>query len=150
MKTTPTIEEAIYIEGLPDWYTEITPPDLWTREAFELIQAARLAGLIGFDSKYSWRWTTGENIPKAALAYFCKRASKQLRLNRGSHTYWQPFEIMFNSGLADPTDPIFCHACNPLRLCLHNLEESAGQEAIKERIDRFFDSYEQSKTTKTQ
>lgn len=136
MKATPTIWEAIQIEGLPDWYVEITPAEFWTRGAFDLFQAAEQAGLIRFDSDYSFSWTAGANMSKAALAYFCKRASRQLRLNRGSHTNWQPFEIMFNP------------QGNPLRLNLHTLDYS-GQEIKKDQIDRFFDSYEPRDNTKT-
>lgn len=132
MKAKPTLQEAIYIEGLPEWYTQATPADFWTGEAFALFEAARLAGIIAFDSLAD-SWTAGPNIPKAALAYFCKMACKRLHLNNGAHTNWQPFEAMFNSGFAAPS--------GPLRLCLHNLQESEGQESKQRNIDTFFNEY---------
>ena len=131
MKALPSKEEAIYLYGLPDEeYLHITPREFWTPEAFALFNAAKRAGLIFFDWELSDRWKPREKIGKAGLAYFCKRASKYLRLNNGSHTNWKPFEKMFNS---QPP-------AAPLRLCLHLLDESAGQEAVKERIDKFFNT----------
>ena len=131
MKDLPTWEEAVYVLGLPDEeYLFITPREFWTPEAFTLFNAARKAGIIYFDSATTDRWLQRERIGKAGLAYFCKRASKYLRLNKGSHTNWKPLEKMFNS-----TPP-----AAPLRLSLHLLDESAGQEAVKERIDKFFDT----------
>lgn len=148
MKHTPTLQEAIYIEGLPDWYTGSAPADFWTREAFALFEAARQEGLIDFDSTYSDSWTAGPNIPKGALAYFCQKASRCLHLNKGAHTNWKPFERMFNRGsLCWPESDTTGQAqpelrpAAPLRLSLHNLEESAGQEALRSRIDEFFTRY---------
>lgn len=135
MKAKNTLEEAIYIAGLPEVYLQHTPAEFWSREAFDLFQAASGAGIIAFDDLAD-TWTTGANYSKAALAYFCKRASKALHLNQGSHTYWPPFERMFNRGNMG-------HPATPLRLALHNLEESAGQEALKDRIDKFFTDYGQ-------
>lgn len=147
MKETPTLQEAIYIEGLPEWYTNFTPADFWTGEAFALFDAARRAGIIAFDT-LTYSWTAGRNYPKGALAYFCQKASKCLHLNKGAHTYWKPFETMFNpGGLCWPDDaadtrPEYRHRpAAPLRLSLHNLDESAGQEALRSRIDSFFESY---------
>ena len=143
MKATPTMEFALYVEGLPEWYVQNTPAEFWTGEAFALFQAARQAGIIQFEGQFSDRWLAGPNYPKAALAYFCKRASRALHLNQGSRTNWQPFEQMFNPGSlrwpADEADtPPEHHPAAPLRLCLHNLEESGGQESKKDYIDRFF------------
>ena len=70
MKHTPTLQEAIYIEGLPDWYTGSTPADFWTRGAFALFEAARQEGLIDYDSTYSDSWTAGPNIPKWGASVF--------------------------------------------------------------------------------
>ena len=122
--------EALTIKGLPDWYVEFTPAAFWTLEAFGLFEAARKAHIIAFD-EYFYTWTAGPEIPKAVLAYFCKRASKQLDLNKHSHTNWKPFETMFNSGSYDYTP-------GPLRLCLHDLEFQGGK---KDRIDRFFTAF---------
>ena len=133
MEHTPTLQEAIYIEGLPEWYTANTPAAFWTGEAFALFHAAQLAGIIAFDT-ISDSWTAGPSMPKAALAYFCQKASKCLHLNKGARTNWKPFETMFNSGYsAQP---------GALRLCLHNLQESEGQESKKALIDTFFEQYE--------
>ena len=147
MKAKPTLEQALYVEGLPEGFVQHTPADFWTREAFALFQAATRAGIIAFDDLAD-SWTAGPNYPKAALAYFCKRASKALHLNQGSRTYWRPFEIMFNpGGLRWPDDaadtPPEHQPAAPLRLARHNLEESAGQEALKARIDKFFTDYGQ-------
>lgn len=127
MKAKPTLQEAIYIEGLPEWYTQATPADFWTGEAFALFKAAQLAGLIAFDDLTD-SWTAGPRLPKGALAYFCKLASKRLHLNNGAHTNWRPFEIMFCPG----------EGKRPLSRCLHNLQESNAQEELQGRIDRFF------------
>ena len=130
MKALPSKEEAVHVHGLPDWYIENTPREFWTPEAFTLFNAARKVGIIYFDSATTDRWLQRKRIGKAGLAYFCMRASKYLHLNNGSHTNWKPFEKMFNS---QPP-------AAPLRLCLHLLDESAGQEAVKERIDKFFNT----------
>ncbi len=133
MKAKPTLQEAIYVEGLPEWYTASTPAEFWTGEAFALFHAAQLAGIIQFDTLAD-SWTAGPDKPKAALAYFCQKASKRLHLNKGAQTNWKPFEIMFNSGYN--TQP------GPLRLCLHNLQESEGQEQLAAGIDAFFNEYQ--------
>lgn len=143
MKTKPTLQEAIYIEGLPEWYTQATPADFWTGEAFALFKAAQLAGIIVFDSLAD-SWTAGPGLPKGALAYFCKLASKRLHLNNGAHTNWQPFEIMFNPGSLcwqESDSGPQPRPAAPLRLALHNLQESSAQEALQGRIDRFFEGY---------
>lgn len=131
MEHTPTLQEAIYIEGLPEWYTKNTPAAFWTGAAFALFHAAQLAGIIAFDT-ISDRWTAGPSMPKAALAYFCQKASKCLHLNKGAHTNWKPFERMFCPG----------EGPRPLSRCLHNLQESEGQESKKALIDTFFEQYE--------
>ena len=156
MKPKTTEAEAVYILGLPEWYTQFTPADFWTREAFNLFQSAKQAGIITFEGEITDSWTAGPNIPKAGLAYFCKRACRLLHLNKGAHTNWKPFELMFNPGglywADDPAAPWEHHPAAPLRLCLHDLEESEGYENLKERIDSFFDSYAattEQETTKT-
>ena len=55
---------------------------------------------------------------------------------------------MFNpGGLRWPDDaadtPPEHQPAVPLRLALHHLEESAGQEALKARLDKFFTDYGQ-------
>ena len=153
MKAKPTLQEAIYIEGLPELYIQRTPADFWTREAFALFKAAQLAGLIAFDDLAD-SWTAGPGLPKGALAYFCKKASKRLHLNNGAHTNWKPFETMFNRGSlcwpesdsAEEAQPEQAaqpqlRPAAPLRLSLHNLQESEGQEALQGRIDKFFEDY---------
>jgi len=150
MRAKPTLEQALYVEGLPEEYLQHTPADFWTREAFALFQAAARAGIIAFDDLAD-TWTAGPTYPKAALAYFCQRASRALHLNKGAQTNWGPFERMFNPGSlcwpgwpndAADTPPEY-HPAAPLRLCLHNLEESAGQESKKAFIDKFFTEYGQ-------
>ena len=147
MKTKPTLQEAIYIEGLPEWYTQTTPADFWTGEAFALFSAAQQAKIITYDT-IADSWTAGPNIGKGALAYFCQKASKCLHLNKGAHTNWGPFETMFNpgslrwpesgpTGQAQPEN----RPAAPLRLSLHNLQESAGQESKQGLIDAFFNDY---------
>lgn len=127
--------EALTTEGLPEWYVEFTPAAFWSQEAFNLFEAAREAGIIDFE-QYNYTWTKGPKMPRAGLAYFCKKASRLLHLNKGSHTNWKPFEVMFNSGYEKkPT---------PLRLILHDLE---FQDEKKEKIDRFFAGYDKEQGT---
>ena len=131
MKAKPTLEHALYVEGLPEGFVQHTPADFWTREAFALFQAAARAGIIAFDDLAA-SWTAGPNYTKAALAYFCKRASKRLHLNNGAQTNWAPFESMFH------------FKPKTLRRYLHNVQERnpEGRQADT-LIDTFFEQYGQ-------
>ena len=130
MKVLPSRIEAELEHGLPEWYIENTPGELWTKEAFDLFQAARKRRYIGYDFAHDC-WHRGRGIPKAGLAYFCKRASSYLRLTNGCHAYWKPFEWMFNYGR------------NPLRKSLFNLEGEGASDKLekwKTDIDLFFNT----------
>lgn len=80
------------------WHAEM-PRLFWTPEARRLFRAATDAGIL----VYVWqagKFVPGEGITKAQLAYWCKRASTFLGLDRGGTTSWKPFERCFNdSGL---------------------------------------------------
>lgn len=131
MKADVTAQEAVYAIGLPEWYVENTPAKFWTLSAFNLFAAALEANIIAFDSVGFW-WIPGENVSKAGLAFFCKKASKFLRLSRGAHTSWKPFEIMFNPDSA-----------TPLKVYLQSLEGNLSQSPIIDRIEAFFNGYKQ-------
>ena len=154
MKPQYTIDEAIKVLGLPEWYAFSVPAVLRTREAFALFLAAEKAGIIFYEGEYSDSWGRGLGRPLqetkrlrntdtynpeferpitlGQLAYFCKRASKRLHLNNGAQTNWAPFESMFH------------FKPKTLRRYLHNVQERnpEGRQADT-LIDTFFEQYGQ-------
>lgn len=125
----------LHIDTGDSWHS-LMPHELWTAEARQLFQAAEDAGLImanpyGCGTASYWPC---EGITKAQLAYWCKKASTCLRLDKGTmqmtdngRTNWKVFDKVFTD--KDQT---------PLRLCLHNIDEARNPEMLTAVIDQFF------------
>lgn len=122
------------------------PLDLQGEAARQLFKASVEAGLLqwilanraaaeAFDEAPRFVLQAGPQIgTKARLAYWCKRASSYLKLDRGRmqgtdepRTNWKPFEAAFGVSGA------------PLRMCLHMIEESVAPEDLTQPIDDFFE-----------
>ena len=96
-----------------DFFYYNTPDAFHTRRAFELISAAEAAGFLSWictnqaavdfadaEPDFSLRRApAGPLKTRAQLAYWCKKACSYLGLNRGSTTWWEPFEDLFGKGL---------------------------------------------------
>lgn len=140
--------DTMQATGLPESYLLNTPQAFWTREAFNLFQAAREAGIIAWIWQAD-KWDRGPGISRAdqlaqlnrdlyrkprpitkgQLAYFCKNACRRLHLNKGAQTQWEPFEEMF--GFKPKT----------MRGYLHNVEERSDSGKLEDPgIDAFFKS----------
>ena len=76
------------------WHAEM-PRIFWTPEARRLFSAATAAGILKYEF-VTGKFRPGNGITKAQLAYWCKRASTFLGLDRGGTTSWKPFEDYFN------------------------------------------------------
>ena len=148
MEHEQRVYEAMQATGLPEYYLRTTHPELWTWEAFNLFQEAQAAGIICFEGAFTDTWRPGPGKPleslqadlnsdsytppspitKGQLAYFCKRASKRLHLNKGCHTNWAPFEFTFD------------YKPKTMRRYLHNVEERGQATRLEDPyIDAFFD-----------
>lgn len=124
-----------------DTWHSYMPREFWTPEARRLFKAAEEAGIIVWCPETD-RYLKGENLTKGQLAYWCKKASSYLGLDRGLETCWAPFERVF--GTLPGRDLISgepIKGSNPLRFTLHNLKESAGEDgAYRASIDDFFET----------
>lgn len=143
-----TQNKALY-PGNPetDFFYYSTPAAFHTWRAYTLFQAAERAGLLQWailnqaavdlaneDPDFALRPVpTGPVRTQTRLAFWCACASNYLGLDRGSTTYWRPFEELF--GLAPKT---LSRATGPL--CLDRDREGwpTGLEAYTAEIDPFF------------
>lgn len=150
MKTPQQIEFEGPIEIAPgkwasdtgdSWHAEM-PRAFWTAKARALFKAAEAAGIVA----YCWQAGTygkGEGITKAQLAYWCKKASTYLGIDRGGTTNWRPFEAVFGNPTSNPAGK----ASTPLKATFKNIEYTAqlADKAKKEYlapIDQFFNTLE--------
>lgn len=129
------------------WIIACAPELLCTPRAWALFEAAERAGLfqwivtnqaaVDFDDaepNFVLRPApAGPVRTQTRLAYWCACASTYLGLDRGSTTYWKPFEDLF--GLRPKT---LSRATGPL--CLGRDREGwpTGLEAYTAEIDSFF------------
>lgn len=154
----------------PDWdiyewkstydreWQNFMPREFWTPEARMLFWKAIEAGFIGWYPELDIL-EAGRGITKGQLAYWCKRASTYLGLDRGKTTSWKPFEVYFNgpgavwcdrSGKAIKTDKP-----TPLKASLWCLKHQPEYDDSKREtnaegyrldqvadIDAFFDALE--------
>jgi len=79
-----------------DLWHAYMPREFWNARARHLFKSAVAAGLIVWVDEAN-TFAAGERLTKAQLAYWCKRASTYLGLDRGSTTNWKPFERVFNA-----------------------------------------------------
>lgn len=121
------------------WHAEM-PRAFWTAEARQLFRSATDAGIV----QYIWEagtYSRGPGITKAQLAYWCKKASTYLGIDRGNTTNWKPFEQVFGGP-----------GCNPLKATLHNITDdltgSHSTEDYTAAIDNFFRQLEASTNEK--
>lgn len=90
------------------------------REVWATDEHGRPAAYVGLDR--------ADTITRAQLAYWCKRASTYLGLDRGNTTNWKPFEALFGPGLKNTLHDIGYTAQAP---------DGARQEYTRP-IDEFF------------
>jgi hypothetical protein len=116
-------------------WRRFAPPSLSTDKARRLFEKAIRAGLIYYDEEFEIV-LPADGITKAQLAYWCKKASTYLGLDKGRmqqtdkrRTGWAPFEALFGYGPR-----------RPLRSTLHNIEESTAPEDYTGEIDAFFEA----------
>ncbi len=134
----------VHIDNGDRWHIEM-PRLFHSARARRLFKAAEDAGLLVYISE-AGVYGKGEGITKAQLAYWCKKASTYLGLDKGSarrggkmdapRTNWKPFEDALN-----PCGP-------PLRSTLHNIDfvatdPSGSREKYLEPIDDFFKKLEE-------
>jgi len=122
--------EELWYRG-DSWYKN-TPKELWTQGARRLFNHAEAEGIIQW-LDIADCYVKGKGVSKTNLAYFCKRASKHLRLSKGSHTNWKPFERVFGNNGAS------FKSC----LCIADARDKKGLGLYKKRIDEFFDGHEE-------
>lgn len=135
-KEQPFVDDRGYLHtDTGDPWHAYAPRIFWTEKARHLFRAALDAGILE-PSEGDLYLQRAEGITKAQLAYWCKRASTYLGLDKGRmqesnqpRTCWPPFDQFFG------TTP-----SAPLRAALHNIEESTAPEEYTAEIDAFFES----------
>ena len=152
------IKPGVWASDTGDIWHYYMPREFWTPEARRLFDAAEEFGIIVWpkDPRGEYaaeHYEKGENMTKAQLAYWCKRASTWLGLDRGSTTNWRPFEKAFG----DPawTDPLTGEkhkGSNPLKAALHDIDyttqaQDAARTEYTQPIDIFFEILDNNKNT---
>lgn len=129
------------------WHSYM-PREFWTAEARKLFKASKDAGLIWLDDND--RWQPCEGITKAQLAYWCKKASSYLGIDRGSLTNRKAFEKVFGRpARIDPLTGERLKASNPLKANSHDiynqvLSDKNSVERYEAPIDELFAALEAS------
>ena len=114
------------------------PRAFWTTEARQLFKAATAAGIIRWIDEAE-TYTAGEGITQGQLAYWCKRASTYLGLDKATSTNWKPFEKVFGT----PANELWgTKASLPLRIKYLDLEKVKweGTDQYKAIIEEFFET----------
>ena len=134
----------VHIDNGDRWHIEM-PRLFHTARARRLFKAAEEAGILEYIGE-AGVYDRAKGISKAQLAYWCKKASTYLGLDKGSarleaeidapRTNWEPFEDALNP----------CGA--PLRSTLHNIafvatNPSGSRERMIKPIDDFFRELEE-------
>ena len=130
----PQILEALKMDEngvLLDPWQRVAPRIFHTAEARHLFAEAEKAGIILYYPELEI-YGCGPGITKGQLAYWCKKASAYLGIDRGGNTNWKPFAVVFH------------YPGKPLRNDLHSVgfysqdPFKQPREDLTDPIDKFF------------
>lgn len=131
-------------------FIRYTPEAFHTQGAWALLMCAQVSNLLEWgvkDQGEGHYWfglrpsPTGPLKTQTHLAFWCACASKFLGLNRGSTTYWRPFELLF--GLPYKT---LSRATGPLCLDLDAEGWPIGREEYTAATIAFFNNLDNTPT----
>lgn len=120
------------------------PAELCLYKAQDLFFLAQEDGFFYWDpddTTLATPWQPRPGITRGQIAYWCKKASEHLGLNKGQSTNWPIFEKVFGyPGGIDPLTGEKRKASHPLRFAYNNLDQSIYANELKKPIDAFFNN----------
>lgn len=118
------------------------PPELLLYKAQDLFLAAMEYGFFYWDSEDTAEpWKPLPGITRGQIAYWCKKASTYLGLDKRQSTNWALFERVF--GHPEGIDPMTGKkrkASHPLRYANNNIKQAVFKEELMAPIDDFFNN----------